>query len=451
MNPIKTYSSFTFLLLVLFMVGLVPAQSHFGLLQNKKTEVVRFKLINNLIIIPVEVNGTELSFLLDTGVSKPILFNLTENDSIEVKNISPISLRGLGGGEPITALHSVGNTFQIKNIFNSDQELYVVMDDAINFSPRLGVEVNGIIGHDLFEDFIVEVNYSAKKLKFHRRDAYKEKKCRNCEKIPLDLYKRKPYVNTLVSFENKENIPAHLLVDSGSSDGLWLFEDEEEDIVLPNKSFDDFLGRGLSGSIYGKRSKIKNLSIAGFKLENVKVAFPDSLATVYVRRNKRRNGSLGGEVLKRFNLIYDYEGGTLSFKKNGNFKEPFNYNMSGIELQYDGIRLVHQINSALSRRHSSSEDNSGGSGTLTVYFRDVLTTSARPNYTVAEIRKGSPGALAGLREGDVLLKVNQKSTHEYNLQEVMHMLHGKVGKKIRLLVERNGKKLVFSITLKSLI
>ena len=34
-----------------------------------------FKLINNLIIIPVEVNGVTLSFLLDTGVSKPIIFN----------------------------------------------------------------------------------------------------------------------------------------------------------------------------------------------------------------------------------------------------------------------------------------------------------------------------------------------------------------------------------------
>ncbi|CAN0373375.1 unnamed protein product, partial [Ectocarpus sp. 4 AP-2014] len=184
---------------------------------------------------PVEVNGTQLSFLLDTGVSKPILFNLTENDSIEVKNVSPISIRGLGGDDPITALHSVGNTFQIKNIFNPDQELYVVLDDAINFSPSLGVDVNGIIGYDLFKGFIVEVNYSAKKLKFHRRDTYKEKKCKNCEKIPLDFYKRKPYVNTLVSFESKEDIPAHLLVDSGSSDGLWLFEDEEEDIVLPNK------------------------------------------------------------------------------------------------------------------------------------------------------------------------------------------------------------------------
>ena len=44
-------------------------------LQNGKSDKIHFRLINNLIVIPVSVNGVSLSFLLDTGVSKSILFN----------------------------------------------------------------------------------------------------------------------------------------------------------------------------------------------------------------------------------------------------------------------------------------------------------------------------------------------------------------------------------------
>ncbi|MDC1324202.1 retropepsin-like domain-containing protein [Polaribacter sp.] len=38
-------------------------------------------------MIPVEVNNTKLSFILDTGVDKTILFSLSENDSLGLKNV----------------------------------------------------------------------------------------------------------------------------------------------------------------------------------------------------------------------------------------------------------------------------------------------------------------------------------------------------------------------------
>ena len=35
---------------------------------GKKYHKVKFELINNLMVIPIDVNGTELSFVLDSGV-----------------------------------------------------------------------------------------------------------------------------------------------------------------------------------------------------------------------------------------------------------------------------------------------------------------------------------------------------------------------------------------------
>jgi len=56
---------------VIFFIGfhLSPfSQSNFEL-QNGKSDKIHFKLVNNLIVIPVSINGVSLSFLLDTGVS----------------------------------------------------------------------------------------------------------------------------------------------------------------------------------------------------------------------------------------------------------------------------------------------------------------------------------------------------------------------------------------------
>ncbi|WP_373018082.1 retropepsin-like aspartic protease, partial [Muriicola sp.] len=167
-----------------------------------KFQKVNFQLINNLIVMPLEVNGAKLNFILDSGVSKPILFNLSDQDSIELRNVSEITINGLGAGEPIKALNSQGNHFRIKKITNNNQQLFVVLDRDINFSPTLGIPVHGIIGFDLFRDFIVEVNYGRKSIRFHDPNLYKADKAGKLHSVPITIEDRKAYVEGLVSFED---------------------------------------------------------------------------------------------------------------------------------------------------------------------------------------------------------------------------------------------------------
>ena len=98
------------IVLVLFLI-VTPlfgySQGEFVLQNNKESDKIRFKLINNLIIIPVEINGAELAFILDSGVRKPILFNLLNtSDSLYINQTETVLLRGLGGGDPIEAIRS---------------------------------------------------------------------------------------------------------------------------------------------------------------------------------------------------------------------------------------------------------------------------------------------------------------------------------------------------------
>lgn len=414
--------------------------------KDQKVQKIKFELINNLIIIPVEINGTELTFILDSGVSKPILFNLSESDSVAINNVSEVTIRGLGDGEPMKALSSRVNAFSLGKAKNFAQDLYVVLDRDINFSTSLGIPVHGIMGYDLFRDFIVEVNYSAKTLKLHNPTHYKYKEKKNAQTIPLVVSNRKAYVAGTVLMRDTTNVPVKLLVDTGSSDALWLFHSPEKGLEIPEKNYEDHLGRGLSGDIFGKRSKVNGIRIGGFELKEAKVAFPYRESFQGMDSLGDRNGSVGGEVLKRFNMIFDYSRGLVTLKKNGNFKDPFQYNLAGIELQHNGLRYIAE--SIADANGVVSDDGSDTFGNVQILLENKTRLSLVPEIVVSGIRAGSPAEEAGLREGDVILAVNGKRIHRYKLQEILKMLNEREGKRIKVLIERYNRDLLFTFVLK---
>lgn len=418
------------------------AQSNFVIQNTKESDKIPFKLIHNLIVIPVEINGIVLSFILDTGVNKTIVFNfLNTADSLQTENTETVFLRGFGTGEVIKALKSKHHISKIGDAINLDMEVYAVSHPDLNFSTRLGVPIHGVIGHDLFKDFVVEINYVSKYIRLTNPKLYKYKTCRSCETLELEFYKNKPYVYITVEINNKE-IPVKLLVDSGGSDALWLFEDEGLGIQVGTIFFEDFLGHGLTGSVYGKRSKIREVSINHFKLNKVNVSFPNLESLVYVKQHTDRNGSIAGDLLKRFHVILDYTNKTMTFRKNRHFKESFSYNKSGIELEQNAIRLVRQRDYTFSPKDNflSGEDNP--SKTAIVPSTKYKLTF-KPAYSIVELRKDSPADKAGLMLGDILLSINNKSTDRYTLQEVIQMFYDKHGKRLKLNIERDGIEMTF--------
>ncbi|MGB1308768.1 MAG: aspartyl protease family protein [Oceanihabitans sp.] len=426
----------------------VFGQGKFAIQNEKNYDKIKFKLLNDLVLIPVEINGVKLSFILDTGVSKVILFNIFNiNETLKVKNSEKIFIRGLGEGDSVEALRSKNNVIQIGDALSINQDLYVVYNSKLNFAPRLGVPVHGIIGYDFFKDLVVEINYSGKYLKIYEPDNYLAKSCKNCETLDLEFFNNKPYMNAQVGINNK-NIPVKLLIDSGGSDSLWIFEDKEIGLTAGEQFFEDFLGHGLNGSVYGKRTKVKTFAIKSFKLQNANVAFPDSTSILLARQFESRNGSLAGNMLKRFNVIFNYKNKTIQLKKSKYFKEPFSYNKSGIELEHNGIRLVKEL-----KRKAVKGDNALGSNNANrteIIFEASYKLAVKPAYTIVELRKNSPAAKAGLQIGDIILKINGKETYNYSLQEIMYYFYEKDGKKIKLKVDRLGKERSFQFQLESL-
>ena len=435
----------TIILYCIFNFGF--SQGKFSLQTNSGKDKIRFQLINNLIVIPVEVNGVELSFILDTGVSKPLIFNyLNITDSLKIRDTEKILLMGLGDGEPVEALKSRNNVMKIGEAIKINQELFAIFDPSLNFAPRLGVPIHGIIGYDLFKDFVVEINYISKYITITNPQDYVYKNCKKCSNLNLEFYNNKPYIRGRVKIDDKY-IPVKLLIDSGGSDALWLFEDEKLGIHSSIMYFDDFLGHGLSGSVYGKRSKVDEFWLDSFRFKNANVSFPDSTSILYAKQHKERNGSVAGNILKRFTVVINYQRALITLKKNSNYRDPFSYNKSGIEIEHTGVRLVKEAdNSFVSDRLVSGSDTESSTS---IVIDTKYKLALKPAFSIVELRQGSPAERAGLKVGDIILTINGTSTHDLELQEVVQMFYEEVGKRIKLRVDRNGVILFYQFMLES--
>lgn len=407
------------------------AQSTFEFSTKKQQDKIQFELLNNLIVIPVTMNQQKLFFLLDTGVRETIIFNVSKVDSLVLRKASIIKVKGVNN-EVLETIKSENNTLKVGNMISNNHVVYVAFNQQSNLSSYLGSEIHGILGYHFFKNHKIEVSYIKEHIKVYPKNKklYKQKRY---DKLPLIFQRGKPYVNVLL--QGKET---RLLLDTGMSDSLWLFE--EMAINSNYGYYDDFLGFTISGEIYGKRSKINNLKLNSLSFTEVKVAYPKlEVLPQEFYSTSHRLGSLGGEIFKRFSLIIDYSSKNIYFKSNRYFEDSFYYNKSGIVLRQIGDAATKNLNNPLMKALGQKN---------MIQYVDLSYLLA-PEYIIDHVRIDSPSEFSGLLKGDVILKINNVKTHRYTLKEMTEFFYDEDGEVITLEVLRNGKKMLKTLVLRS--
>jgi len=418
----------------------VFSQDGFTWNSNKDKIEIPFQYVFNLIIIPVEVNNVKLNLLLDSGAAQSIIFSLPENDTIQFKDTKKVLARGFGLDDSIEGLFSSNNKAIINGYENLNFELLIILNQDVNFSSRLGINVHGILGYSFFLNNIVEINYEKKKVIVYRnRKILEKKKFKKYERIPLKIIGNRPHINVETQI-SKDTLDLDLLVDVGLSDGLWLFENDK--IKCQDAFFDATLGIGFSGEIKGKKSRVDAIEFAGFLLKKALVAYPYPIYLEKLTFDDKRNGSLGNEVLHRFNLIFDNQGKQLLLKKNSKFDEEFNYDMSCITVEHNGVEYVPELVRLSTSNTTFSYTTSGN-----FKYNFVL----KPIFEVTSVSQNSPAGLAGILPNDKIIRINKRKAHYYTIQKINDLLHSEEGKWIYMDVERNGKRIAFKFQLKKIL
>lgn len=426
-------------LFFLVFIYILPIWAQEGFQYTGKKNKLRFpfQFINNLVFIPIKVNGAELTFLLDTGVEETILFGLEETKEVNFKNAQRIKLSGLGNKDFFEGLRSTGNVLETKGLKSENHLLYIILDSEFNLSSFIGIPVNGIVGYSFFRNNVVEINYEKRKIVVYKNNQKNLKKIeKRFVKVPIVIEKAKPYVMTFAMLKSKQ-VPMKLLIDNGNSDAFWLFQNASRGIEIPEKNFADYLGQGLSGDVEGKRAKVPEFLISDFKFKNPIVSFPDSLSIKNITMVQDRAGSVGGEILRRFSVIFDYSGGAIYLRKNKAYNAPFTYNKSGLELRHAGMQWVNEkvsLKTVPLLRGTIYSDAEESKSDFKYEYK------LRPVYEISNIRKKSAALQSGLQVGDVVVSVNNNPAHKYTLQEINSFLKEGDDDWIELEVERDKEK-----------
>lgn len=438
--------------LLLFFISLSSCFGQWGFHfeKNQKKVVIPFQMINNLIFIPIEVNGETLTFLLDTGVEETVLFSLDDKEELSLHHLEKIKLKGLGNSEAVEAFKSSKNKLKVGGFVDDDHEIYLILDQEFNFSSQVGIPVNGIIGYHFFKDHLVAIDYDRKKVIVYPETNTKIRKklAKSYTKEAISLENNKPYyTSNVVTVEHAR--ASKMLIDTGNSDAVWLFLSEAPNLGLPSKAIPCFLGRGFSGNVYGKRARMKSFTFGETTFKNPIGTFPDSTSITNVNFVSHRIGSLGGSVLSRFSIFFDYPNSSIYSKPGAKINMPFNFNMSGLEVQHDGLEWVtqtYQDRSGTAAVYTARQDNLG-------HVQDNLKIKfeLKPIFRIFNVREGSVAQLAGVQTGDRILKINGRNAHYLTIESINELLKSEEGRTIILEVERKGMFLTYKFQLKSIL
>ncbi|QTY27382.1 retropepsin-like aspartic protease [Flavobacterium sp. CS20] len=433
------------LTLLIFVVSFSSlAQNYDGFIfhrPGKRKYKINFIDYNNLIIVKVKLNGIPMNFLLDTGVDKTVVFGLDDINNQIKNNSKKILIKGVSNAKTY-AYKMKNNELEIGKLKDTNHTVYAIFDKSFNVSDKIGYQVQGIIGYEFFKTLIVKINYIKNHLKVYNPQFF-SKSLNNYETLDLKLFKQKPYIRTsLQQYDIWREFT--FLIDTGSGDAIWVHP--KSDVKIPPLSFDDILGYGFADMIKGKRSKAQAFKLGSNLLKQPKIAYPDSLAYTGVSFAKNI-GVLGSEILRRFHWIFDYNNLKIYFKPNHDIDKPFNYDMSGLILKYDGYQQIVQYQHVFSRAQVQHDNSTGYNKAQTV--KSKLIIKKRPILKVGAVRLNSSAFEAGFIAGDQILKIEGRASYRYDLEEIFEILSSTEGREISFVIKRGGRTYTKSLTLRS--
>ena len=308
MFGVRTHSLISSLLLT---IALFPSLAFCG-----DTLKVPFRIDRNRIIIPTQVNGSQpLNIILDTGMrfDGVYLFHQDALKLIDTTGAVEARVPGAGSGEAsIVTMIETGNV-RFGEVVITNQRIMVSHSAHTQTFPT-----DGVIGWNLFGHYIVEVDYDQQLIQL--RDTAYFSFDSSWTVIPVEMRDNFPFFDITVEVVDGEVVPLEVYIDLASGDALELLVHPNQKFTLPKNVTWDRLGTGLSGDFYGNRGRSKRLLLGGYELTNVTTSF----APTEVRsKQETGDGIFGNDLIRRFNIVFDYPHQRLLIKPNKTFTQPF--------------------------------------------------------------------------------------------------------------------------------
>jgi hypothetical protein len=349
--------------------------------------------VHNLIFVPVRINGGNAS-----------LFEL--DSSAEHTSIEPARAKELG----LTV--SPAGTVDRVELTMPGLQFHIAALPVIaqkNFAETTGQPAHGVLGRDFFDHAVIVVDYLRQTVQVLDPGTYK-------------------YEGQGKGFPVTGSGPAALIRAKGDIGRKGFEGDFEINTALDSAIvfYQSFLDSKKISAAHFKAisasypelnegstilvGRIKEFQIGPYNVQEPVALFSQRNSKTGV--NAKAAGEIGGDFLRRFSVTFDFPHQRLFLDPN------------------------LQIN------HTAQEDMSGLS---------ILAKGANlKTFEIIQVRPGTPGADAGLKEGDVIAGVDEEPAADLSLSAIRDLFR-QVGHEYKLLIDRHGQSLSISIKMRRLV
>ena len=366
---------------------------------------IPFDSSNNQIALQARVNGHDAVWLtLDTGSQGSVL-DERKAAALGLASAGRQQSLGAGGLQEGSTVHGVD--VELAGFRLPDQTMDTLSLDAL--SAAGGRRMDGILGHQVFSRWVVAIDYPRSCLSLLEAADFATG---GNGVVPIEIVEDHPYVTASVALPGGRSITGRFVIDTGSSSSLILSPE-----AIDGEGFEAAVGKtlhvqgqGVGGSVTMRLARAERFDLGGFSLARpIVVLQPAGAGRVSAPGTI---GNIGGAILRRFKVTFDYAGRRMLLEPGPDFAMPFEGDMSGL--------------------------------TLVTPPPDFAT------LRVARVMEGSPAFEAGVQAGDEIESVDGTPAGATSLPALRERLRHE-GKKVRLVLRRGTERITVTVSTRRLI
>jgi len=289
----------------------------------------------------------------------------------------------------------IGGIRQLRYVNNRSLKLGGLQVDSLNFhvsdydilSSVYGDRIDGIIGYSFLSRYIVKIDYDSSQMYVYSKGNIK---------YPNGGFAFKPTIVNLpvqsAMLRDSREMTPRFYFDTGAGLCLLLNSDFIKDSMLlyPDKKPLPTQAQGMGGKANMQITVLKEFKMGPYRFRNVPTHIFDD--EYNVTSYPYLAGLIGNDVLRRFNIIMNYDKKIFYLTPNSHYRDQFDYSYTGLGLYWiDG------------------------------------------EIKVGDVMKDSPAEKAGLKVDDVVIGINDNLSQ--NLQLYKSMLQN-TGDRVKILVNR---------------
>ncbi len=336
------------------------------------------------LVLPVRFGPRTWDFIVDTG-STLTIFDLSFRAQLgEPKR----AIRMLSAGNPVvTQMFAAPRAFV--GPFNIAECNEVMCAGLRNLAPILGREVHGMLGMDILKGHVVQIDFDEGRLAF--LDDRQGDRPNWGQEFPI-TYDRMRLPQMKVSIEGRAE--QDFTIDTGHGGSGTLEKSLFASVVADgNLKTTETAVATLGGTSKTSDVRLHRLTVGPLEYRSI----------IFTEGN---GNQLGSDFLSRHVVTFDFLHDKLYLKKGKSFDRPDETGMCGVSLvRPDGQTVV---------------------------------------YAVYE---GCPAAKAGIKAGDVILKLQGRDAATYRMWEIRELFRSGDGKEITLTIRRAGETIDVSLRL----